>query len=215
METKESKAKRVKGYDFLREYKPKKVNGRYYYYSYWTIEITGDSIKELPDNLTIDGKLHIRDSQMNNLPKGLIVKGCLWLVNTKICRLPEDLKASSLTVNFNVPIDLPKTVDIQGGIYINKTELETGSEELKGRTIYINGERLYTGKGSVPYAPPYGTFIRMPKKSTKKKFPEILKEIIIDIQERYKAKDRVTQAHMDHISIYWNTYIDQFNNQKS
>jgi hypothetical protein len=50
------------------------------------------------------------------------------------------------------------------------------------------------------------------KKSIKKKFPEILKEIIIGIQERYKDNARVTQAHIDHISVYWNTYINQFNN---
>ena len=53
--------------------------------------MAGSTCPVLPDGLTVEGRLDLRDTPITSLPNGLTVKGLLDLRNTPITSLPEDL----------------------------------------------------------------------------------------------------------------------------
>lgn len=53
-------------------------------------------IMTLPDNLTINGNLTIRDRKLKNLPENLTVNGFLNIAVTDIDEIPESLSANTI-----------------------------------------------------------------------------------------------------------------------
>jgi len=62
------------------------------------LDIGYTSINKLPDNLKISGDLYINKSEINFLPKNLHV-GTLYMSNTKIQELPDDLYSNEIITN--------------------------------------------------------------------------------------------------------------------
>jgi hypothetical protein len=71
-----------------------------------------DNISRLPENLTVNGNLHIKDSKNIKLPTKLTVKGQLLINKCDITSLPKELTIQKLTIT-NTPItSLPEKLVI-------------------------------------------------------------------------------------------------------
>lgn len=71
-----------------------------------------EEIEELPDNLKVDGNLHLSYTNIENLPSGLWVGGSLVISNTKIRTLPSDLYVVDDLYASNSPLGLRSVADI-------------------------------------------------------------------------------------------------------
>lgn len=86
--------------------------------------VVSASIKELPDNLTVNGDLIFPPmSQIKALPNNLTVKGRLDISGTNINELPNDLKVGSLVASCSYITSIPSGVYIERDICVNHSQL--------------------------------------------------------------------------------------------
>lgn len=125
-------------------------------------DLTGSSIKMLPDNLTVNGDLNISKTKMealpNNLtvngnlvisntsikelPPGLKVKGSLNLSGTKISSLPQGLKIGSLDISDTPMTQLPSGLEVTDTLRINGTGITTLPQDLKVNKVAYSPDVL-------------------------------------------------------------------------
>lgn len=90
---------------------------------YLNLSYSNITIKDLPDNLTVNGDLDLQGNKgLKKLPKNLIVLGRLNLLDTKISLLPECLRIEGIYY-MNTPLS-----------YKIKTK-EISEEHIKSRII--------------------------------------------------------------------------------
>lgn len=70
------------------------------------------NISNIPENLTVNGELHITDSKKIKLPTKLTVKKQLWIQRCDITSLPKELKTEGLTISDTPIISLPEKLTI-------------------------------------------------------------------------------------------------------
>jgi hypothetical protein len=83
--------------------------------------INGDTpITTLPDNLTVQGDLHLKNSDIKELPSGLHVWGELFIIGGEISVLPSDLKVGKqLFIRSEHITAVDDDIDVGGSININ------------------------------------------------------------------------------------------------
>jgi hypothetical protein len=126
------------------------------------IDINGETyeINNMPDGLTVDGDLDLRNSKITHLPNGLkvggslnltytpithlpnelTVRGSLDLSNTKITQLPEKLTVGgSLDLSNTKIAHLPDGLKVDGGLYLSNTKITHLPDGLKvGGGLYLS-----------------------------------------------------------------------------
>jgi hypothetical protein len=70
------------------------------------------NISSIPENLTVNGDLHIEDSNNIKLPIKLTVKGQLWVKKCNITSLPKELTVKGLTIADTPITSLPEKLVI-------------------------------------------------------------------------------------------------------
>jgi hypothetical protein len=70
------------------------------------------NISNIPENLTVNGELHITDSKKIKLPTKLTVKKQLWIQRCDITFLPKELKTEGLTISYTPITSLPEKLTI-------------------------------------------------------------------------------------------------------
>ena len=99
-----------------------------------------------PQELNIEGSLYLSNNEkLEKLPKGLTVKGNLWLANTPITSLPEGLTVENSLILSNTKItSLPKGLKVKRNLWVENTPLSTKTDEkireMIGPDGYINGK---------------------------------------------------------------------------
>lgn len=98
------------------------------------------NIKELPEGLIVEGDLNLRRASIDKLPKKIYVKGRLSLINCSIKELPEDLIiGGDLALGGSSIKSLPKGLNVGGSLFLNgASSIFELPEDLKvGKFIYI------------------------------------------------------------------------------
>ena len=102
------------------------------------LKIDGDlrlfhtEIDSLPNGLEVTGVLHIIGTEMTSLPKRLKVGEKLILSDTKITSLPKDLKVNgNLNISFSDITSLPKGLKVGGDLDLSDTEIASLPEGLE------------------------------------------------------------------------------------
>ena len=88
----------------------------------------------IEEELNVEGSLNLNNSKITQLPKGLKVKGGLYLENTNIKSLPEDLRVEfSLNLSYTKIESLPKGLKVFGVLRIWNTPIakKYGDEEIR------------------------------------------------------------------------------------
>jgi hypothetical protein len=90
-----------------------------------------------PEDLNVKGYLHLSDSKITSLPKGLKVGGSLHLQNCKnLTSLPEDLEIGGHLDLKNTPItSLPQGLKVEESLYMEKTPIKYLPSDL-----YVGGD---------------------------------------------------------------------------
>src|ERR1039457_5870121 len=76
-----------------------------------TLDLRNTKITSLPDNLTVNGYLDLENTLITSLPDNLTVNGSLYLQNTKITSLPDNL-----TVNGNLDLSYTKITSLPNNL---------------------------------------------------------------------------------------------------
>lgn len=85
------------------------------------MNLAGQNITELPDNLTVNGSISLSDTNIDKLPNNLIVKGSLFASYTYITEIPYSLKVENSIFLDHTPItELPYNLTVGG--YLNLTD---------------------------------------------------------------------------------------------
>ena len=138
-----------------------------------SLDLSGTSIKELPEGLTVGGYLDLHGTPIKALPEGLTVGGSLYLYGTPIKELPEGLTVGCDLDLHCTPIKaLPEGLTVGGSLNLRGTSIEKLPENLIiGGSLYLNNtpikelpEGLRVGQGIAIS----NTFQIMTQKSRKK-----------------------------------------------
>ena len=100
------------------------------------------NISSIPENLTVNGDLHIEDSKNIKLPIKLTVKGQLWIKKCNITSLPEELTVKGLTIIDTPIISLPEKLVISNPktsiLSLYNTNLLSLPDNLTAKILKIN-----------------------------------------------------------------------------
>ena len=81
---------------------------------------------KLPDNLTVNGDLDLRNTQIGSIPDNLTVSGDLDLSHTQIKSLPNNLVVRGfLDLAYTQIKSLPNNLIVRGDLYLNHTQIES------------------------------------------------------------------------------------------
>lgn len=95
------------------------------------LDLSGTSIKMLPDNLTVNGFLDLSNTPITALPDNLTVGGSLFLSNTPITALPDNLTIGGWLDLSNTPITaLPNNLTVGGWFDISGTKITALPDNL-------------------------------------------------------------------------------------
>jgi len=102
--------------------------------------MVGSEIYRLPDNLQVNGQLHINSDNISYLPENLVVNGSLMIVATNITRFPETMVVSGIISLCKTKIDyIPAQKD---RVYImcleNTVPVKLADNMTCGIVIFIN-----------------------------------------------------------------------------
>jgi hypothetical protein len=108
-------------------------------------------LKDLPDDLEVDGCLYVGESALTVLPRGLVVGGQLDLRDTGVRSLPPDLKVASLNLEYTHVKDLPASVAVAHELNAWASDLETLPDHLHltGDLILARSKLVSLPKGLV------------------------------------------------------------------
>jgi hypothetical protein len=106
----------------------------------------------LRDNMVVD-ELNISDSDITNLPKGLVVNGALLMENTDIEELPDDIKFHSLFAAGSKLKKLPDGLTVDGWLDISETPMSKLPENL---TVMGSFDMSYTDIEELPVSAKFG-----------------------------------------------------------
>ena len=101
-----------------------------------TSELLEDLLKfnpqfKIPDNLTVNGSLYLRNTKITSLPNNLIVNGYLDLSNTPITSLPDNLTVNGwLDLSYTKITSLPDNLILKGSLYLSSTLITSLPDNL-------------------------------------------------------------------------------------
>lgn len=109
-------------------------------------------IGNLPDNLTVQGDLHLTRVDIKRLPNGLRVGGCLYLMGSTIECLPPGLRVGkTLFIGNTLLTHLPEDIHVGGRISI--CTVSTGDSPIRYIPDIIDDQmRIMTSAGSLTAA---------------------------------------------------------------
>lgn len=117
------------------------------------LNLTGTSIRALPDNLWVPNNLSINHTPLTTLPRKLIVGGTLFMSGTKIKEIPADIFiGKTLVANNNHLRSLPEKLRIPGALYLHSTTIDSLPSHMDiGDYVFLNAST------KLPYLPEYFT----------------------------------------------------------
>jgi hypothetical protein len=93
-------------------------------FHYGNLNLQGDNITELPDNLSVGGYLDLRGTDITKLPDNLSVDGWLNLRDTPITELPDNLSVDGyLTLQGTNITELPDNLSVGGYLDLRGTDI--------------------------------------------------------------------------------------------
>nr|DAF63627.1 MAG TPA: E3 ubiquitin-protein ligase [Podoviridae sp. ctz6O13] len=112
------------------------------------LNASGSALKELPDNLVIEGDLDLSRTPIDSLPYNLVVGNCLSLEGSLVTYIPSNLIVSNtLLVSGEEEIQFPKKVQVGFQVCDNAKGMDCQVEKVaehalmsnkKDRFIYVN-----------------------------------------------------------------------------
>jgi hypothetical protein len=96
----------------------------------WVLDMYEEIV--FPDNLTIDGVLDLRGTNIKKLPNNLTVLGTLYLNNTVVDELPRGLKVKDFLYIQGLDIKtIPNDIEVGKVCNIRNTQIKTLDDNLK------------------------------------------------------------------------------------
>lgn len=106
------------------------------------LNVSGTKLKALPNNLTVNGDLVISDTAINALPPGLKVSGGLNLSGSKIKSLPQGMKIGNLDISNTAISQLPSGLTVTETLKINGTPISKLPQDLRATKVFYSPETL-------------------------------------------------------------------------
>lgn len=96
------------------------------------LNLSGNPITSLPDNLTVNGNLNLNGTLITSLPNNLTVNGGLYLSETPITKLPDNLTVSGdLYLTRTKITSLPNNLTVNRDLYLDGTLITKLPDNLK------------------------------------------------------------------------------------
>ena len=96
------------------------------------LNLSGNPITSLPNNLTVNGNLNLNGTLITSLPNNLTVNGGLYLSETPITKLPDNLTVSGdLYLTRTKITSLPNNLTVNRDLYLDGTLITKLPDNLK------------------------------------------------------------------------------------
>lgn len=106
------------------------------------LNVSGTKMTKLPNRLTVQGSLIIANTKIKELPPGLNVKGNLNLSGTKISSLPDGMTIGSLDISDTPVKQLPAKLKVTESLKINGTPITTLPNDMVATKVFYSPETL-------------------------------------------------------------------------
>ena len=108
------------------------------------LDLSGSSIKKLPNKLYVIGDLNLFSSNITKLPNDLYVDGSLYLIETGITELPDNLYVGDRLIlrGCTQLSKLPDNLYVGGDLHVYGTPLANkySNDEIRDMIISTGGE---------------------------------------------------------------------------
>lgn len=113
-------------------------NGKLFYDGF--MNLAGQNITELPDNLTVNGSISLSDTNIDKLPNNLIVKGSLFASYTYITEIPYSLKVENSIFLDHTPITkLPDNLIVGEDLVLSYSSIRELPDKLSiGKNLKLS-----------------------------------------------------------------------------
>jgi hypothetical protein len=141
------------------------------------LNLSGNPITSLPDNLTVNGNLNLNGTLITSLPNNLTVNGGLYLSETPITKLPDNLTVSGdLYLTRTKITSLPNNLTVNRDLYLDGTLITKLPDNLKVAGSLNLDHTLVT---SLPNNLTVGGYLYLERTPISKKYTEEqLKEML-------------------------------------
>ena len=105
------------------------------------LHASGSNLKELPDNLVIEGDLDLSCTPIDSLPYNLVVGNCLSLEGSLVTHIPSNLiVGNTLLVSGEKEIQFPKKVQVGFQVCDNAKGMDCQVEKVSEHALMYNKE---------------------------------------------------------------------------